>query len=99
MSATKPTCRGTGTTMLLAALPSSLVDCPVCGRRNLGALNVRGYDGEVFRGGDVPPHTPAPPSAADAVRATSASGRHMRSEDERHAEAVRRWYDSKEWER
>lgn len=76
MNATKPTCRGAGQSVALAAPPSSLVTCLVCGRRNLGALDVREHYSEVFgyfRGGDVPPHTPAPPSAADAVRATAAS--------------------------
>jgi hypothetical protein len=97
----KQPCPGAGLTVHLTALPSSLVTCPVCGRKNLGAIGVRdaayseidGY-GDV---GDVPPHSAAKSSAAEAMAACKANARGMRSEDDRFQRALNEWYDSREW--
>lgn len=94
-------CRGAGMTAPLK-MPASLVDCPVCGRSNLGATETREEYAEpvgYHRVGVVPRHREAAPSLKDAERAHAANARHMRGDDERFRDAFNRWNDSPEWER
>lgn len=84
--------------------PTSLVDCPACGRRNLnGELPyAHGVFDDMADGRTryvVPNHREAPPSLDDSLRAIEANKRTMRSEDDAYAAALGRWYDSREWER
>lgn len=95
----KTPCLGAGQTVRLTALPSVLVTCPECGRRNLGARFARWSTEHGDDVGDVPPHTAAKPSLAQAQRAIAANARGMRSDDERYDEFMREWYDSREWDR
>lgn len=92
----KPTCTGAGQTVRLTALPSVLVTCPECDRRNLGAVGARWSSEHGGHIGDVPQHAPTKPSLAQAVRAVEASKRGLRSEETRYDELLHDWYDSRE---
>lgn len=96
-------CRGAGT-LAPVKPPTSLVDCPVCGRRNLNGELPSAHG--AFDDSDdgrtryaVPIHREAPPSLGEALRAHAANARAMRSEDDACTAALGRWYDSREWGR
>lgn len=92
----KRACSGAGQIVALRAPPSSLVACPVCGRRALGARRVNSVDDT----GVVPPHSAAGRDRVrDALRAHAANQRDLRSEDDVYRDMLNRWYDSREWGR
>lgn len=90
-------CPGAGQSVELRQEPSSLVTCPVCGRRNLGAVDVR-WDSENYwiHVGTVPKHRAAAPTLADAERAIAATKRHLPGEWQTWSDAAKildRGYD------